>query len=72
MTKVLDAREVQQMVNSYYEERDPLHIGAHPYNFRINKQGFTWIVKFTLDNIMDSEEHEIHINARTGNTVNIK
>ena len=68
MAKVEDAREVEEMVCSYYSNP----VGPHPYNFKIYKQGYTWVVIYNILTVMDLEEHEVHINARPGKMVTIK
>ena len=68
MAEVEDAREAEDMVCSYYS--NPL--GPQPYNFEIHKRGYTWVVTYNIQTIMDVEEHEVHINARTGKMVRIK
>ena len=69
MAAVKDAREAEDMVCSLYP--NPV-VDPQPYNFEIYKQGYTWIVKYNLLTVMDAEEHEVHINARTGKMVRIK
>ncbi len=70
MAAVKDAREAEDMVDEYYRERFPF--GPWPNDFETYKRGYTWIVNYNLQTVMDIEEHEVHINARTGNMVMIK
>ena len=65
MASVKDAGEAEEIVRSYYQ-RIPLV--PQPHTFRIGTQGYTWIVRFTLDEIGGSEEHEWRI-KRDGNVV---
>ena len=67
MARVEDAREAEDMVCSYYSP-----IGPQPYNFEVYKRGYTWVVKYNIQTIMDIEEHEAHIDARTGNILSIE
>ena len=68
MAKVEDVREAKDMVCSLY----PKLVDPQPYNFEIYKQGYMGVVKYSLLTVMDVEEHEVHINARTGKMVRIK
>ncbi len=61
MPKVEDAREAEEMVRSRYGILD-----SQPYEFKVRKRGYTWIVTYRLLNVMDVERHEVHINAQTG------
>lgn len=69
MARVEDARKAEDMVRSSYYPNLP---DPQPYNFKIYKRGYTWVVKYNLLTVMDVEEHEVHINARTGKMVTIK
>jgi hypothetical protein len=61
MPKVEDAREAEKMVRSRYGILD-----SEPYNFEIHKRGYTWVVTYKFLNVLDTERHEVHINAQTG------
>ena len=67
MPKVEDAREAEKMVRSRYEILD-----SQPYEFKVYKRGYTWVVTYNLLNVLDTERHEVHINARTGNMLTIR
>jgi len=67
MPQVKDAREAEKIVRSRYGLLD-----SQPYEFKVHKQGYTWIVTYRLLNVMDAERHEVRINAQTGNVLTIK
>jgi len=67
MPKVTDAREAEEMVRSRYGMLD-----SQPYDVKVRKQGYTWIVTYRLLNVTDTERHEVHINAQTGSMLTIK
>jgi len=67
MPKVKDAREAEKIVRSRYEILD-----SQPYEFKVYKRGYTWVVTYNLLNVLDTERHEVHINARTGNMLTIR
>lgn len=67
MPKVEDARKAEEMVRSRYGILD-----SQPYKFEVHKRGFTWVVTYSLMNVLDIEKHEVHINARTGKMLMIK
>jgi hypothetical protein len=67
MPRVVDARVAEKMVRSRYGILD-----SQPYEFKVRKQGYTWIVTYRLLNVMDAERHEVRINAQTGNMLTIK
>jgi hypothetical protein len=67
MAGVTDAQEAIEMV------RDRWTVGMPEwYSFRAHKQGYTWIVTYRERFIDGDEEHEVRINAQTGNMVTIK
>lgn len=68
MARVEDAREAEDMVRHRYSSI----IGPEPYNFEIHKRGYTWVVKYNILSVLDTEEHEVHINAKTGKMLTIK
>jgi hypothetical protein len=69
MVKVKDASEAERMILYSF----PGITEPKPINFRIQKTGNTWVVKFDIINaIFGVEEHERHINANTGAITIIK
>ena len=59
MARVKDAGEAEEVVRSHYRHSI---VDPQPYDFRTNKRGHTWIVKFSLLTVMSNEEeHEWHI-----------
>ena len=56
MAGVQDAREAEEIVQSYYYDRNPL--GPQPYSFMTHKQGYTWIVRFSLKTLYGEKECE--------------
>jgi hypothetical protein len=67
MPKIEDAREAEKMVRSRYGILD-----SQPYEFKVHKRGYTWVVTYNLLNVLDTERHEVHINARTGKMLMIR
>ncbi len=62
MAEVNDAREAENMVRDLWSVGKP---GMS--NFDVHKQGIGWIVTYeTLTVLGGVEEHEVHINAKTG------
>lgn len=61
MPAVNDAIEAQEIVRSHYQG-----IGPEPYRFNIHKQGYTWIVKYYVKSVRDTDEHEMRIDSHTG------
>ena len=49
MARVKDARKAEDMVCSLY----PNLVDPEPYNFEIYKWGYTWVVIYNIQNIMD-------------------
>jgi len=66
MPQVKDAREAERMVRSRYG------IWDSSYKFEIRKRGTTWVVTYNVLSVSDTERHEVHIDARTGNMLTIK
>lgn len=67
MPKIEDAREAEKMVCSRYGILD-----SQLYEFKVHKRGYTWVVTYNLLNVLDTERHEVHINARTGKMLMIR
>lgn len=67
MTRVEDAREAEDMVRSLYPP-----LGPYPCNIETHKQGYTWVVSYEIQTIMNVEEHRVHINSQTGKMVRIQ
>ena len=59
MADVQDAREAEEIVESYYSNRNPL--GPQPYGFRTHKRGYTWVIKFNLEALAGEKDCEWHI-----------
>jgi len=61
MAAVNDARDAVDIVRCEW------YVGKPEWkNFRTRKQGYTWIVTFDEMFLDGIENHEVHINARTG------
>jgi hypothetical protein len=67
MARVEDAREAEEIVWSYFGKNV---LGPKPYDLRVRKQGYTWIVTYSYG-IMD-EKGEMRVNAKTGKVTKIK
>lgn len=62
MPEVNDAMEAQRIVRSHYS-----HIGSpEPNRFNTHKQGYVWIVRYYVQSVTDTDEHEMRIDAHTG------
>ena len=63
MTGVQSALDAQEIVIAYYNKKP---LGPQPHSFKTHKQGFTWIVEFTLGGPISPQKSRWHINAKNG------
>jgi hypothetical protein len=61
---MIDAREAEEIVESLYPQFGPI-----PYFIQTLKRGTTYVVKYQIQTIMDTEEHTVHIDANTGRII---
>ena len=63
MTEVKNAKEAENLVVSLYPSLTTF------YRFITRKVGFTWVVKYDILCVTDTERHEVRIDGRTGEII---
>jgi hypothetical protein len=61
MPEVNDAMEAERIVRSHYG-----FPGPEPCEFNTHKQGYTWIIRYHVRSVTDTDEHEMRIDSHTG------
>jgi hypothetical protein len=61
MAKIKDAREIENLVYSFYSPID-----MQPSDLIIKKHGTTWVATWNIMTVMRVEKHNIHVAGNTG------